>query len=249
MILLGDYHTHTIFSHGKGTIEDNVKVAQKKGLKQIAIADHGFNHKLYNVKRSDIPVMRKQIDWIKKDYNVDILLSIETNLISEDGSIDLTKEDEKNFDLIIMGYHKVITAKSLKDRFSFFMRNNLRKIFNTKKTIQKNTDAYLRALEKNNIDIISHLNYGMPVDAVQIAKMAKQTGTYIELNGKRTLFTQEEIDKMVELETKFIINSDAHSPEKVGECNHPMNFAITHNIPSNLIVNLNEIPKFKNHKG
>ena len=31
-----DYHTHTTFSHGKGSIEDNVKVAISKGLKALA---------------------------------------------------------------------------------------------------------------------------------------------------------------------------------------------------------------------
>ena len=249
MILLGDYHTHTVFSHGKGTIEENVKVAQKKGLKEIAIADHGFQHRLYNIKRSDVPLMRKQIEDLKKSHDINIYLSIESNLIGEDGTIDLTKDDEKNFDLIIMGFHKVIKANTLKDRFNFFMHNDLRKIFNTQKTIQKNTDAYLRALDKNNIDIISHLNYGMPVDAPQIAKLAKQTGTYIELNGKRTIFSQQDIDKMIELDTQFIMDSDAHSPESVGEVNHPMNFALMHNIPTKLIVNLNQLPKFKNHKG
>ena len=35
--LLYDLHTHTTFSHGKGSIEDNVKVAIEKGLKAIAI--------------------------------------------------------------------------------------------------------------------------------------------------------------------------------------------------------------------
>lgn len=246
MVLHGDYHTHTIFSHGTGTIEDNVKVALKKGLKQIAITDHGFNHKLYGIKRIDVPLMRKQIEQLKKEYNVDIMLGIEANLIGENGAIDLFKEEEKLFDVIIMGYHKIIKAQSLNDRLTFFTRNDLRKIFSTKRTIQKNTDAYLRALDLYNIDILSHLNYGMPVDAPQIAKLALQKGTFIELNGKRTLFSQDDIDKMVDLKTKFIMNSDAHSPEKVGECNHPMNFAITHNIPQELIVNLNGTVKFKN---
>lgn len=29
MEILGDYHTHTVFSHGHGSIEDNVKAAIK----------------------------------------------------------------------------------------------------------------------------------------------------------------------------------------------------------------------------
>ena len=29
--MIWDYHTHTIFSHGIGTIEDNVKIAIEKG--------------------------------------------------------------------------------------------------------------------------------------------------------------------------------------------------------------------------
>ena len=41
MKFLGDYHTHTIYSHGLGMIEHNVIEAVKKGLKQM-ITDHGL---------------------------------------------------------------------------------------------------------------------------------------------------------------------------------------------------------------
>ena len=40
MKILADYHTHTIYSHGKGTIEDNVKVAISKGIETLGISDH-----------------------------------------------------------------------------------------------------------------------------------------------------------------------------------------------------------------
>ena len=55
--MLFDYHTHTTFSHGKGSIEDNVKEAVKKGLKAIAITDHGPGHMTYGIKREDVPVI------------------------------------------------------------------------------------------------------------------------------------------------------------------------------------------------
>ena len=52
MKILGDYHTHTIYSHGKGDIIDNAKAAEQLKIKTIAITDHGFGHKLYGVKKS-----------------------------------------------------------------------------------------------------------------------------------------------------------------------------------------------------
>ena len=33
MIIYGDYHTHTTYSHGKGSIIDNAIAAKNKGLK------------------------------------------------------------------------------------------------------------------------------------------------------------------------------------------------------------------------
>ena len=60
-----DYHTHTIFSHGKGTIADNVEAARSKGLKGIAITDHGPGHLTYGIKREAVPEMRRQIEELK----------------------------------------------------------------------------------------------------------------------------------------------------------------------------------------
>ena len=57
MAIIADYHTHTKYSrhgHGKGTIEENVRVAFEKGLRQVGISDHGFNQKMYGVRRKDI---------------------------------------------------------------------------------------------------------------------------------------------------------------------------------------------------
>ena len=36
MILTADYHTHTVFSHGKGKIIDNAIIAKEKGLEGLA---------------------------------------------------------------------------------------------------------------------------------------------------------------------------------------------------------------------
>ena len=51
MILTADYHTHTPYSHGKNTVLENAVAAKEKGLKQLGITDHGFNHLLFGLKR------------------------------------------------------------------------------------------------------------------------------------------------------------------------------------------------------
>lgn len=67
MEILADYHTHTIYSHGKGTIEDNVKVAIEKNIKTIGISDHGYKHIAYGVKYDSIAKMREEIDKLNEN--------------------------------------------------------------------------------------------------------------------------------------------------------------------------------------
>ena len=59
--MIYDHHTHTIYSHGKGTILDNVRAAAAKGIRSIAITDHGPGHLTYGIKMEQLPQMRKDI--------------------------------------------------------------------------------------------------------------------------------------------------------------------------------------------
>ena len=79
----------------RAKLKTTLELQAKKGLKEIAITDHGFNHQLYNVMRKDIPLMRRQIEELKDKYNVKILLGVEANLISSEGDIDVEHKDEE----------------------------------------------------------------------------------------------------------------------------------------------------------
>lgn len=82
-MFLGDYHTHTVYSHGKGTVEDNVRAAIAAGLKQLAITDHGFRHLTYNVRRGDWPYIMGDVEAARQKYpQIDIFLGLETNFNS-----------------------------------------------------------------------------------------------------------------------------------------------------------------------
>ena len=248
MIILGDYHTHTKYSrhnHGKGTILENASAAANKGLKQIAITDHGFNHLIYGVRRRELPEIREEILTAKEVAGVDILLGVEANLISLDGEIDLREEDYELLDIILMGHHKRVKYASKKDEFKLGLANILNTPFApSKDRISRNTTAFLKALDKQPIDIITHLNYGCPTDTLPVARMAKQKGVLVELNGKRICFTEKELEIMASEGVKFIRNSDAHSPDRVGEVNNAINLAFKLGIPPSQIVNLDKLPKF-----
>lgn len=248
MIILGDYHTHTKYSrhgHGKSTILENASVAANKGLKQIAVTDHGFNHMFFGVKRREIPEIKEEIMTAREVSGVDILLGVEANLISLNGDIDLKEEDYENLDIILMGHHKVVRYNSFKDSLKLGCSNILGSPFSpSKDRINRNTTAFLKALDKHPIDIITHLNYGCPTDTLAVARMAKQKGVFIELNGKRICFTDKEMDILASEGVKFIINSDAHTKEQVGEVNRAINLIFRLGIPQSLIVNLDKLPKF-----
>ena len=54
-----DYHTHTTYSHGKGSILDNALSAKERGLSEIAITDHGYGHHAFGIKQKKLPEMKE----------------------------------------------------------------------------------------------------------------------------------------------------------------------------------------------
>lgn len=253
MLILGDYHTHTKYSrnhHGKSTIEENVKIAVLKGLKEIGITEHGFNHIFYGVRRKNIKRMRTEIERLQKIYPIKIYLGIEANLISSEGDIDLTPKEQTWFDYVVMGYHTFAKPKNLKECFGFFKRNSkaYKKNKYTTEILQANTNAYIKALRKNRINIISHLGSKMKVDVLKVAEECTKHGTFIELNARRLCFTDEEIKNMIDINTKFILDSDAHICKNVGECNKGLNCVIKNEIPLSLVANLDKTPTFNYKK-
>lgn len=147
MQILADYHTHTKYSHGKGTIEENVLEAISKGIKTIGISDHGYKHLAYGIKLNDIYKMREEIDKLNEKYsNIEILLGMECNILDSYGNIDINDKIIENCDYIMAGYHFASTPTSLKSMFNhcnnYMIKNEKSKDYNTKAIINamKNND-------------------------------------------------------------------------------------------------------------
>ena len=235
MDILADYHTHTIYSHGKGTIEDNVKVAISKKIKKIGISDHGYKHMTYGIKYKDIYKMREEIDSLKLKYkNIDILLGIECNILDDSGNIDVDENILKVVDYIMAGYHFGSTPTSIKGVINHC--DNY--LFKTKKAKQYNTKAIINAMRKHNIFAITHPGDKGEVDIVEIAKVAKETDTRLEINGGHGFLSVKQIEAIKSIKNKYIIGSDAHVPENVGNFDLAMKIIEEANLDVSLVENI-----------
>ena len=249
MILSSDYHTHTIYSHGKGQIIDNALVAKQKGLKEIGISDHGFSHPAFGLTKRKLPKMRLECDNATQNTGVKVLLGIESNIIGENGAVDLTPKHYDYFDIFLAGIHKFVLYE-FATAFKLFVPNFCCDIFNKKNIpqslIKENTKTFVNVIKKNPVDVITHLNFGCFADVEEVAKVAADYGTYIELNSKKTHFNDQELYKILKTGVKFIIDSDAHTPDRVGEISLVEKLLDRVDIPKERIANIDgKLPSFR----
>lgn len=220
MILTADYHTHTPYSHGKNTVLENANAAKKAGLKEIAITDHGFNHLLFGLKRKRLPDLRAEIEEAQRLTGVKVLMGMESNLISLDGSTDMRESDLDKFDIYLFGIHEVLKYKHFSDFYNIMLKNYTAYKLGKKpsqKVIDNTTKAYVNAVKNNPVDVLTHINYKCCCNLAEVAKACADYGTYIEINTKKRHVSPEEIDLMASTGVRFVINSDAHSADRVGD--------------------------------
>ena len=174
-----------------------------------------------------------------------MLFGVEANLYTTEGDIDLKPADRECFDIILAGFHKAALAKNPKDWWLFYVCPMWQDRFGyTKQPIQRNTAAYVKAIKAGHCDVITHLNYGMKTDVNQVAQAAKDYGVCLELNGKRVSMTDEEVMTIVDVGAPIIVNSDAHSKDRVGDVSVPMSVVERLGIDKNIIVNWEKLPRF-----
>ena len=235
MQILADYHTHTVYSHGKGSIEDNVKEAISKGIKTIGISDHGYKHMTYGVKSKNIYKMREEIDNLNLKYtNIDILLGMECNILDENGNIDINDNTADLLDYVMAGYHFGSTPTSISGMINH-CKNYLLK---SQKSKEYNTNAIINTMKKNNIFIITHPGDKGDVYIEEIAKVAKETNTKLEINSSHGFLNANQLKRIKHIGNKFIIGSDAHKPENVGDFELAMKNIREANLDLSLVENI-----------
>lgn len=215
-----DLHTHTIYSHGKGTIEENAQAAKEKGMEGIAITDHGFSHPAFGMKRKKLAEMKEHCGRAEELTGVKVLLGIESNIRGASGKIDVEPRDYAALDVILAGVHRFIYYDKLSDYFRLLFANQLDSLLKKEASeAQKryNTRCYVQAIRNNPIDAVTHPGYLCPCYADEVARCASDYGTYFEINTKKVHLSDDEWRKVIDTGVRFVVDSDAHSVDRVGD--------------------------------
>ena len=231
MKLLADYHVHSKnckFFHAKNSIEEMAYAANAMGLQEIAITDHGFRH-LCGTNKQKLKKAREVIDEINTWSTTKVLLGIEADIIAEDGTIDVDNETLTMIDILVVGYHKLIKT----DFASYFGKTD-----GSKEAKDRCTRAFVNAINRYPVNIISHLDSVLTTDLYEVGKACRERGTMVEINNRHTKWNQDQVDELIASGCIFVVNSDAHCREDIGVVDKAFDIIKKYNIPSECVANV-----------
>ncbi len=226
------------YLHGKGRIIDNARAAAEKGLKLVAITDHGPTD-FYGLSLKKLPQMRADIAAALKELTgLEIKLGVEADIVDTPNGLDVAPEDFDRFDFVNAGYHYVPNCHMIANWLSFrlpcpaFVREKLRK---------QNTERIIKALKSNDVYILTHPGDKAYIDEHAVAKACEETGTLVEINARHRHPDRDDLQIYKQYDVSFAISSDAHKPVHVGRYAETMALALDAGIDPARIVNIEEI--------
>jgi putative hydrolase len=219
--LFADWHTHTIYSDGKGSIAENAQAALTRGLSELAITDHAPNNLGIGMRdpAETFREMRQQIDaWNKEQPKLQVKLGCEVNLIGQDGQLDLPDELLEQLDLTIVSLHPLVKPDSLQDGLCMFLPDLMQRVtaVRSRRLRNRNTKAMVEAVYKHDVSFVGHPGLWIDIDTRELAEACVQRGTALEINCSHVDALTGYVQAAMPSGVDFVINSDAHLPQDVG---------------------------------
>jgi histidinol-phosphatase (PHP family) len=232
--LPGDYHLHTTYSDGSGSIEECVARALALGLPEIGIADHlsGVEHTEWDAASMPFERLDDYVEEVRaaasRHDDIRVLLGVEADYVTEHEAELAELLSAYPFDYVVGGVHVL-------DGFDFddpAKRDDAR-WSDHDALFRANYRAVRRAAEFGRFAFIAHLDYvglwghkpgpgvGAEIDAALDAMAA--SGTAIELNTDRVSdpagVMYPSLDILCRARQRgipLVVSSDAHDAEHVG---------------------------------
>ncbi len=164
----GDLHVHSKWSDGSHDFEELIKEARKRGYDYIAITDHSKGLGIARGLTAErLLEQKKQIDALNRRIKgFRLLAGIEVDIRS-DGQLDLPDDVLKRMDIVVASIHSGF-----------------------KQSREQLTKRLVSAMKKPYVSIIAHPTGRLigerdsyDVDINEILKVAKETGTAVEINA------------------------------------------------------------------
>jgi DNA polymerase (family 10) len=199
----GDLHMHTTATDGEDTLSEMVRAAMSRGLRYIAITDHG--QRVTMARGLDKRRLLKQwdeIDRLNETLAEDgrppivVLKGIEVDML-EKGGLDLPDDVLEKADWVVASLH--------------YGQNQPR---------ERITERIIEAIENPHVCVIGHptgrlLNRRPPydVDMEAVIDAAARTGTFLEINANpwRLDLDDHHAAAAKKAGVKIVISTDAHS--------------------------------------
>ncbi|EGO64537.1 phosphatase [Acetonema longum] len=222
MQCIADLHIHTVASgHAYSTVREIAAVAADKGLKLIAITDHGPKmpggpHPYHFGNLAAVP------DYIS---GVRVLKGMEANVIDREGTLDLEEQRLARLNIVLAGLHTVCSPHG---------------------SVAENTAMMIRAMQNPWVDAIVHPgNPEYPVDYEKVVQAAVEYDVALEINNSSLTISRkgsqpncEQIAALMkQYGAKLIIGSDSHYCETVGEFTAALALIAKYNFPPEQILN------------
>ncbi|MBR3486632.1 MAG: PHP domain-containing protein [Clostridia bacterium] len=207
-----DLHTHTYYSHGKGSPRENVLAAIGRGLEKVAVSEHGPGHFSFGVRGKKLEKLNAELAALKDEFagRIEVLRGLELNVM-DFGKSDCP-ENRGDYDVIILGYHKSVPPFN-KHALSIWGES----LLGIKNDPHRNAEGILAAAYSCRANIISHPGLYLKVDIPYMAECCRQMGILMEVNSARVTMSCEELKTVARLGCGLIIGSDAHTPQRVGD--------------------------------
>ena len=241
MQLYGDYHTHCHRSDGRQSEEEIIDAAGA-GLKEVAITDHGPLAAVIGVSNADEYLkLREKLDAIADNYpDIKVLVGAEANIRDLQGTLDVPDEIIAQLDILIAGLHPYTLPTSIKEGWGIFVQNSLRHLGRgqQEKAINNNTKATVEVIYNNpQLDILSHPGLFFTVDIAEVARACVAKNVLFEINCAHEHPAISAIIEADRVGVDFIINSDAHFQETVGNLDYGVKLVEKLGIASEQVAN------------
>ncbi|MGB9663229.1 MAG: phosphatase [Moorellaceae bacterium] len=197
-----DLHVHTIASgHAYSTVKELAEAAAAKGLKMIAITDHG----LRMPGGPDEHYFHNLVSIPRKIGEVEILRGVEANIVDEEGNLDIPEKILDQLDIVLAGFHAGTGFDG--------------------RTPEEYTRAAIAALNNPYVHLLVHPgNPDFPVDLEAVAQAAAATSKALEFNNNSFSLSRpgslprcQQLARLAKQhKISVVVSSDAHIYTAVG---------------------------------